>query len=120
MENNHIPKLALQCQPHGKRDIERARRRWRQQDHLKASYIGQNLSPKPTTLMIMMMMMCEIWRPEWRSWYSDSLTNWMFRGSISCGGNIFRAVQTAPEATQPPVRWVPRLLPGVKAAGKWC
>ena len=37
MENNHLPKLALHCQPHGKRDIECARRRWIQHDHLKAS-----------------------------------------------------------------------------------
>jgi hypothetical protein len=30
-------------------------------------------------------MMCEIWRPEWRSRYSDSFTNWVVRGSNSCG-----------------------------------
>jgi hypothetical protein len=36
MENNRLPKLALQCQPHGKRDIGRPRRRWREQ-HQKAN-----------------------------------------------------------------------------------
>jgi hypothetical protein len=37
MEYNRLPRLALQCQPHRNNDISRPRRRWREQDHLKAN-----------------------------------------------------------------------------------
>jgi hypothetical protein len=37
MGKNRLPKLALQCQPHGKRDTGRPRRRRREQDHLRAN-----------------------------------------------------------------------------------
>jgi len=36
IENNRLPRLALQYQPHGKRVIDRPRRRRREQDRLKA------------------------------------------------------------------------------------
>jgi hypothetical protein len=36
IENNRLPKLALQYQPHGKRVIDRPRRRWRKQSRLIA------------------------------------------------------------------------------------
>jgi hypothetical protein len=37
MENKHISEVALQYQPHGKREIGRPRIRWSEQDHLKAN-----------------------------------------------------------------------------------
>jgi hypothetical protein len=37
IENSRLPKLALQYQPHGKRDVGRPRRRWRKRDHLKTN-----------------------------------------------------------------------------------
>jgi hypothetical protein len=37
MAKNRLPKLALRYQPHGKRNIGCPRRRWREQDYLKAS-----------------------------------------------------------------------------------
>jgi len=45
MENNHLLKLAIEFQPHEKRDTGR-RRRWSEQEHLKASkLIGQDSQP---------------------------------------------------------------------------
>jgi hypothetical protein len=41
MENNCLPKLALQYQPHRKKEIGRPRRRWREQDHLKAKELNR-------------------------------------------------------------------------------
>jgi hypothetical protein len=35
MDRSHIPKLAFQYQPRGRRDIERPRRRWRDQEQLE-------------------------------------------------------------------------------------
>jgi hypothetical protein len=58
MENNHLPELALQYQPYGKKDMGRPRRRWREQDRLKANELhSTGLSHKHTTFMMMMMMM---------------------------------------------------------------
>jgi hypothetical protein len=37
MENNCLPKLALQYQPRGRKDLERPRGRWREKDSLKAN-----------------------------------------------------------------------------------
>jgi hypothetical protein len=35
MDRNRIPKLALQYQPRGRRDVGRPRRRWRDQEQLE-------------------------------------------------------------------------------------
>jgi len=36
-KNNRLPQLVLPHQPYGKRYVGRPRRRWREQDHLKAN-----------------------------------------------------------------------------------
>jgi hypothetical protein len=59
MENNRLRKLALRYEPQGKRDIDQPRRRWKEQDCLKAN----ELRTGPTTfmmIMIMMMMMMKL------------------------------------------------------------
>jgi hypothetical protein len=58
MENNRLPKLALQYQPHGKRDRVRPRR-WGKQDHQKTNDLHMRVrnSPILATFMMMMMMM---------------------------------------------------------------
>jgi hypothetical protein len=55
--------------------------------------------------------------PGERSRYSDSLRPGGYWGRVLVGGEIFRTRPDWP--TQPPVRWVPALFSGSKAAGAW-
>jgi len=58
MENNHLPELALQYQPYGRKDMGRPRRRWREHNRLKANELhSTGVSHRHTMLMMMMMMM---------------------------------------------------------------
>jgi hypothetical protein len=57
MENSHLPKLTLQFQPNGKRDIGPPNT-YIEQERMKANKLPRTgLSPKPTTFMMMKMMM---------------------------------------------------------------
>ena len=46
MDTNRLPKQALQCKPNGRRNVERPRKRWRDQLHLEDQGTGN--TPKPS------------------------------------------------------------------------
>ena len=54
----------------------------------------------------------------WCSQY-DSLWAGRSRNQILVGGGILHKSRTALQSTQPPVQWVPGLVPEVKAARVW-
>jgi len=48
MDTNRLPKQALQCKPHGRRNIGRPRKRWRDQLHLADEGTGNTPNPSGT------------------------------------------------------------------------
>ena len=50
---------------------------------------------------------------------TDEIQNTREYKKIPVRARFFASLQTGPGPTQPPIKWVPGLFPGGKAAGVW-
>jgi hypothetical protein len=58
-------------------------------------------------------------RPGWLSRCSDLIRAWRSRIQTPVGREFSDLYELAPRPTQSPIKWIPGLFPGGKAAGAW-